>query len=156
MILVPAGVRVHIALGVTDMRKGLDGLAMLVQGVLEQDPFSGHLFAFRGRKAATAQGGPSPYGLSMGAVGCVTENSGSYAVVAPPSHISPRAVLGAIGLAGHGFCATEVEMGFAGISNRPQAGRRAISWPCGPKNRLGFDLDYPLCHWRRLRLSGAC
>ncbi len=51
MILVPSGVRVHIALGVTDMRKGLDGLAMLVQGVLEQDPFSGHLFAFRGRKA---------------------------------------------------------------------------------------------------------
>ncbi len=33
------------------MRKGLDGLAMLIQGVLEQDPFSGHLFAFRGRKA---------------------------------------------------------------------------------------------------------
>ncbi len=51
MILVPAGVRVHIALGVTDMRKGLDGLAMLVQEVLTQDPFSGHLFAFRGRKA---------------------------------------------------------------------------------------------------------
>ena len=51
MILVPSGVRVHIALGVTDMRKGLDGLAMLVQEVLEQDPFSGHLFAFRGRKA---------------------------------------------------------------------------------------------------------
>ena len=51
MMLVPAGVKVHIALGVTDMRKGLDGLAMLVQGVLAQDPFSGHLFAFRGRKA---------------------------------------------------------------------------------------------------------
>ena len=28
-----------------------DGLAMLVQGVLRQDPFSGHLFVFRGRKA---------------------------------------------------------------------------------------------------------
>ncbi len=51
MMLVPSGVRVHIALGVADMRKGLDGLAVLVQGVLEQDPFSGHLFAFRGRKA---------------------------------------------------------------------------------------------------------
>ncbi len=51
MMLVPAGVKVHIALGITDMRKGLDGLAMLVQEVLEQDPFSGHLFAFRGRKA---------------------------------------------------------------------------------------------------------
>ncbi len=51
MMLVPAGVKVHIALGVTDMRKGLDGLAMLVQGVLAQDPFSGHLVAFRGRNA---------------------------------------------------------------------------------------------------------
>ncbi len=34
MMLVPTCVRVHIALGVTDVRKGLDGLAMLVQGVL--------------------------------------------------------------------------------------------------------------------------
>ena len=51
MMLLPPGVKVHIALGVTDLRKGLDGLAMLVQGVLVQDPFSGHLFAFRGRKA---------------------------------------------------------------------------------------------------------
>ena len=51
MMMLPQGVRVHSALGVTDMRKGLDGLAMLVQGVLRQDPFLGHLFAFRGRKA---------------------------------------------------------------------------------------------------------
>lgn len=51
MMLAPSGVKVHIALGVTDMRKGIDGLAMLVHGVLKQDPFSGHLFAFRGRKA---------------------------------------------------------------------------------------------------------
>jgi hypothetical protein len=41
----------HVALGVTDMRKGLDGLTMLVQGTLKYDPFSGHLFVFRGRKA---------------------------------------------------------------------------------------------------------
>lgn len=51
MMFVPSGVKVHIALGVTDMRKGLDGLAMLAQQVLELDPFSGHLFVFRGRKA---------------------------------------------------------------------------------------------------------
>ena len=50
MMLVP-GVRVHVALGVTDLRKGMDGLAMLVQRVLEQDPFSGHMFVFRGRRA---------------------------------------------------------------------------------------------------------
>ena len=48
MMIVPAGVKVHLALGYTDMRKGLDGLAMLVQQTLRQDPFSGHLFAFRG------------------------------------------------------------------------------------------------------------
>ena len=51
MMMLPQGVKVHVALGVTDMRKGLDGLAMLVQGTLQQDPFSGHLFAFRGRRA---------------------------------------------------------------------------------------------------------
>jgi transposase len=33
------------------MRKGMDGLALLVQEVLQQDPFSGHLFVFRGRMA---------------------------------------------------------------------------------------------------------
>ena len=51
MTLLPPGVKVHLAFGFIDMRKGIDGLAMLVQGVLRQDPFSGHLFVFRGRKA---------------------------------------------------------------------------------------------------------
>jgi len=51
MMLIPSGVKVHLALGVTDMRKGMDGLAVLTQKVLEQDPFSGHLFVFRGRSA---------------------------------------------------------------------------------------------------------
>lgn len=49
-MMLPAGVKVHIAAGATDMRKGMDGLAMLVEAVLREDPFSGHLFAFRGRK----------------------------------------------------------------------------------------------------------
>ena len=53
MLIIPAGVKVHLALGYTDMSKGLDGLATLVQETLKQDPFSGHLFAFRGRKAST-------------------------------------------------------------------------------------------------------
>ena len=47
MMLLPRGVKVHLAFGLIDMRKGIDGLAMLVQGVLRQDPFSGHLFVFR-------------------------------------------------------------------------------------------------------------
>lgn len=44
MTILPAGAKVHLALGFIDMRKGMDGLAMMVQGVLHQDPFSGHLF----------------------------------------------------------------------------------------------------------------
>ena len=51
MTILPPGVKVHLAFGYTDMRKGMDGLAVLVQEVLHQDPFSGHLFVFRGRKA---------------------------------------------------------------------------------------------------------
>src|SRR5260370_18541921 len=46
------GVKVDRALGRTGVRKGVDGLAMLVQGMLRQDPLSGHLFLFRGRKAS--------------------------------------------------------------------------------------------------------
>src|ERR1700691_2245464 len=46
----PAGMRVWLACGRTDMRKGIDGLAMLVQQVLSENPFDGALFAFRGRR----------------------------------------------------------------------------------------------------------
>ena len=45
-----AGVRVYPACGVTDMRKGIDGLAAKAQEVLRQDPCSGAVFAFRGRR----------------------------------------------------------------------------------------------------------
>jgi transposase len=50
MIPVPAGSRVWLATGYTDMRKGFDGLAALVQDHLRQDAFSGQAFVFRGRQ----------------------------------------------------------------------------------------------------------
>ena len=50
MIALPTGTRIWLAAGVTDMRRGMDGLAALAQVALEQDPFSGHVFAFRGRR----------------------------------------------------------------------------------------------------------
>ena len=50
MIPVPASTKVWLAAGVTDMRKGFNGLSALAQNVLKQDPFSGHLFVFRGRR----------------------------------------------------------------------------------------------------------
>jgi transposase len=46
----PSGTRVWIAAGHTDMRRGFDGLATLVQQQLDADPFSGQIFVFRGRR----------------------------------------------------------------------------------------------------------
>ena len=50
MIPVPSGGRVWLAAGHTDMRKGFDGLALMVQETLRRDPHGGHLFVFRGRR----------------------------------------------------------------------------------------------------------
>ena len=50
MIPVPASTRIWLAGGVTDMRRGFVGLSFLAEKVLRQDPYSGHLFVFRGRR----------------------------------------------------------------------------------------------------------
>ncbi len=50
MIPVHVGVRVWLATGHTDMRKGFDSLALLVQEKLNQDLHGGHLLIFRGRR----------------------------------------------------------------------------------------------------------
>jgi transposase len=50
VIALPARTRIWIAAGVTDMRRGFHGLSAQVQTVLEQQPLSGHVFVFRGRR----------------------------------------------------------------------------------------------------------
>ncbi|WP_410801139.1 IS66 family insertion sequence element accessory protein TnpB [Paraburkholderia sp. SIMBA_053] len=45
-----ANTRIWVAAGFTDMRCGFDGLATKVQTVLAKDPFSGHIFVFRGKR----------------------------------------------------------------------------------------------------------
>jgi transposase len=47
--------RIWLAAGVTDMRRGLAGLAAQVQTTLTKDPFSGHVFVFRGRRGDTVK-----------------------------------------------------------------------------------------------------
>lgn len=54
MIALPAGTRIWIAAGVTDMRRGFHGLSAQVQTVLEQQPLSGHVFVFRWRRSLSA------------------------------------------------------------------------------------------------------
>jgi transposase len=50
MIPVPSGVRVCLAVGRTDMRRGMNGLALQVQEALQRDPHAGDLFVFRGTR----------------------------------------------------------------------------------------------------------
>ncbi|ULR42420.1 IS66 family insertion sequence element accessory protein TnpB [Rhizobium sp. K102] len=48
----PSGnVRVYLACGVTDMRRGIDGLSALVETVVREAPGSGAIFGFRGKRA---------------------------------------------------------------------------------------------------------
>ena len=50
MISLPSHTKIWIAAGVTDLRRGFTGLSALVQIKLEQNPLSGQVFIFRGRR----------------------------------------------------------------------------------------------------------
>ena len=50
MLSWPPTVRIYLCAGSTDMRKGFDSLASLVESSLALDPLSGHLFVFRSRR----------------------------------------------------------------------------------------------------------
>jgi transposase len=52
VIPIPTGVRIWIATGHTDMRRGMRGLALQVQEGLGRDPFAGDVFIFRGRSGS--------------------------------------------------------------------------------------------------------
>lgn len=51
MIAFPSGVRVWLATGHTDMRRGFPSLALLVQETMRRDPHAGDLYVFRGRRS---------------------------------------------------------------------------------------------------------
>ena len=55
MIPLPAGCRVWIATGHTDMRRGMQGLALQVQEQLKRDPHASDLYIFRGRRGDLAK-----------------------------------------------------------------------------------------------------
>lgn len=50
MSMLPAGTRIWIVAGITDMRNGFNGLASKVHNALNDNPFSGQVFIFRGRR----------------------------------------------------------------------------------------------------------
>ena len=50
MLVLPLDIKIFIAAGAVNMNKSIDGLSMLVQNVMGQDPFSRHLFVFRNKQ----------------------------------------------------------------------------------------------------------
>ena len=52
LVGLPSGTRVWVAAGLTDMRKGFNGLAAIAQLGLNSDPYSGHVFVFRGKSGS--------------------------------------------------------------------------------------------------------
>lgn len=51
MLMMPSTVRVYVAVGAHDLRKGFDGLAAVVRQSIGRDPLDGHLFVFINRRA---------------------------------------------------------------------------------------------------------
>ena len=49
MMMLPPDVKIFVAREPTDLRKSVDGLALLTRQVIQQDPLSGHLFVFVNR-----------------------------------------------------------------------------------------------------------
>ena len=73
MIPVPSGVRVWLATGHTDMRKGFASLSLQVQEILRRDPLCGQLFCFRGRwpRHIAAFVGPATLDINASIILCL-------------------------------------------------------------------------------------
>ncbi len=50
MMRLPSATRIYVACGVSDMRRGLDGLCAQIEGTLKLDPYGGAVFIFRGKR----------------------------------------------------------------------------------------------------------
>jgi hypothetical protein len=66
MIPVPSGVRVWLATGVTDMRRGMNGLSLQVQEAFCRDPHAGDLYVFRKHSVSAAEAAGSRRALLLG------------------------------------------------------------------------------------------
>src|SRR5690242_12753205 len=68
MIVPPSGVRVWLATGTTDMRRGMNSLALQVQEVLHRNPHAGDLYVFRGRRGSACRSTPSDWNAANSSV----------------------------------------------------------------------------------------
>lgn len=85
MIGLPSGTRIWLAGGMTDMRRGFDGMAAMVQEKLGADPFGDHVFVFRGRRGDLIKL------LSGGMVMAFVSSPNVWSTVASSGHRRPKA-----------------------------------------------------------------
>ena len=78
MIPTPSGVRVWIAAGRTDMRRGMQGLALQVQEPLTRDPHGGDPYIFRGRRGWRRSSGATASGYRCMRSGSTVESSSGH------------------------------------------------------------------------------
>ena len=50
MLSLPSAVGIYLCREPTDMRRSFDGLSMMVQYIIKQDPLNGHVFVFRNKR----------------------------------------------------------------------------------------------------------
>ena len=72
MITLPSPTQIWIAAGVTDLRRGFNGLSALVQSKLEKSPLSGQVFIFRGRRGGGSTGTGYVYFASVWSAGSLS------------------------------------------------------------------------------------
>lgn len=91
MIALPAGVQVWLVAGATDMRKGFDGLAALVQMHLSEDPFSGSSSSFAAVLAIESRfcGGARSLHLAVGDARCCDIDGGTVIDAARTHRLAP-------------------------------------------------------------------
>lgn len=51
MLSLPPSIKAYVSTSVTDMRRSIDSLSVIVKEILQKAPFSGHLFVFLSRHA---------------------------------------------------------------------------------------------------------
>src|SRR6184192_2934486 len=113
MIPIPSGVRVWIATGHTDMRCGMNSLALLGQETFKRDPHSGDLYVFRGKSgklikilwhdgswhvALCQAAGTWPVHLALAGRWCGSDHAGSARLPDALGSDVPRADVGLVAL----------------------------------------------------------
>lgn len=126
MIGLPAGTRIWLAAGVTDMRAGMNELAVKVQAALAEDPFSGHVFVFRGARLYKKGDGDKSRLCYLGHA--LMENRNGLVVNATTLASGTAERDAALIMAGRSINKAGATLGADKATTRPRSSRSCTTW----------------------------